>query len=163
MAKPMLVTFPFLLLLLDWVMFKRLDRKQLVEKLPFMAFTAVSCVVTYWVQLHGGAVRSDAVLTLPVRLGNAIVSYGAYLGQTAWPAKLAAFYPHAGVGLLPLLASLGALTVISAVAVALARTTPEVLMDGSGSSALSCLCSESFKWVCRPMRIATRTCRISDS
>ena len=94
-SKPMLVTLPFLLLLIDWPL-KRLNRSNaralVIEKLPYLALSAASSVVTYFVQRTAGA---TTVLTVPfaVRLDNAILSYVRYMGKLLWPVDLAALYP----------------------------------------------------------------------
>ena len=109
MSKPMLVTFPFVLLLLDvWPLARAqiggttsastaADRpvgwgRLLVEKIPFFALTAASCVVTFLVQEKSHA--TGLVLPLGSRLANAAASYWRYLGQTVWPVHLAVYYPH---------------------------------------------------------------------
>jgi tetratricopeptide (TPR) repeat protein len=103
MSKPMLVTLPFVLLLLDvWpldrVPLNRREfklkgfRRLLVEKLPFFALSLGSCWLTWVAQSRGHATYLR--LPLSARSANAIVSYVIYLGQTFWPAKLAIFYPH---------------------------------------------------------------------
>ncbi len=102
MCKPMLVTWPFVMLLLDFWPLQRLDRltpenrratlKRLVmEKLPFLALATASCAVTVIVQSE--AVAKTEIVPIFDRLGNALVSYVAYLGQMFWPARLAVFYP----------------------------------------------------------------------
>lgn len=106
MAKPMAVTAPFLMLLLDAWPLGRLPldvapdaarvRPLLVEKLPLLALSALSCVVTVAAQRAGGAVASLGALSLPERLGNAAVALVAYLGMFFRPAGLAVFYPHPG-------------------------------------------------------------------
>ena len=123
LAKPMLVTLPFALLLLDFWPLRRVkfegdgwaalrgrwrDVSRLVrEKAPLMILAAASCIVTFSAQQRGGAVVTAA--SLSARLGNAAVSYVAYIGKMLWPLHLAAFYParllsvwsvSAGVGLL---------------------------------------------------------------
>ena len=112
MAKPMLVTLPFVLLLLDyWPLgrFAAVEPRQagpdraralrrlgwlLVEKLPMLALAAVSCRLTIWAQAQVHALKTTDELSWCGRISNAILSYVAYLGQTFWPANLAAFYPH---------------------------------------------------------------------
>lgn len=102
MSKPMFVTLPFLLLLLDyWPLQRgansvRVWRWLAVEKLPFLALTLVSSVVTFLVQRKGGAVASVVGLPLGARIENALVSYVRYLFKTFWPADLATLYPHPG-------------------------------------------------------------------
>jgi Flp pilus assembly protein TadD len=117
LAKPMLVTLPAVLLLLDfWPLGRlRLGRsavpavaahapgpapvppwRVLAEKVPLLALAAASAAVTLYAQQRGGAVRSLEQLPLPARVGNALVSYVRYLGLTFWPADLAVFYPQSG-------------------------------------------------------------------
>ncbi|SPE57173.1 putative Tetratricopeptide TPR_2 repeat protein [Verrucomicrobia bacterium] len=103
MSKPMLVTLPFVLLLLDYWPLRRLESKSqkptirellplLTEKLPFFALSAASCTVTFLVQ--NAAMVNPAHLPIVQRLGNAAVACVAYLWQTFWPARLAIFYPY---------------------------------------------------------------------
>ncbi len=107
MSKPMLVTLPCLLLLLDYWPLQRLGfliqgstfkvqrskRWQLLkEKLPFFALSAASCVITFLVQQKGGAVLSTIHLPIGPRVANALMSYVRYLGKTVCPDHLAALY-----------------------------------------------------------------------
>jgi Flp pilus assembly protein TadD len=100
MSKPMLVTLPFVLLLLDYWPMKRFqlqpyDFRQLVfEKLPLFFLSAVSCTVTYLIQQSSHAVVSLTAFPFLTRLANAMVSYVAYIVNMVWPYKLSAFYPH---------------------------------------------------------------------
>jgi hypothetical protein len=89
LSKPMVVTLPFVLLLLDvWP----LDRKiRVKEKLPLFALVAASCVVTVIAQT--GAIGMASRFPLRLRLANAVLSYVAYLGKTLFPSRLAVFYP----------------------------------------------------------------------
>ncbi len=106
MSKPMIVTLPFVLLLLDYWTLKRLNNIQfsilnsqfsiLSEKLPFFFFTALSSVVTFFVQKSAGAVGSLNMFSLDIRIGNALVSYTSYIGKMFCPSHLAVFYPHPG-------------------------------------------------------------------
>lgn len=103
MSKPMAVTLPLVLLLLDYWPLER-DKKwpfgvntwlRLArEKLPLCLLAGASSWVTVLAQRAGGAVAEDTALPLNLRLGNAIVSYVAYMGKTFWPANLSVFYPH---------------------------------------------------------------------
>jgi tetratricopeptide (TPR) repeat protein len=147
MTKPMLVTLPVVLLLLDYWPLQRFRRKKpdreiqterfksivsdkqkqkskkeqqakdaikankpadpeykwsmayplLWEKIPLFALAIVSCIVTYIAQQKGGAVASIQTISLGVRIGNAFISYIAYIGKTVWPSNLAVFYPHTGL------------------------------------------------------------------
>jgi hypothetical protein len=104
LAKPTLVSLPFVLLLLDFWPLRRTAagaapgapalpwRRLAAEKLPLFALAAASCLVTYRVQ--GGAAAMLQHLPAATRLSNAVVAAAAYLGRTLWPARLAFFYPH---------------------------------------------------------------------
>src|SRR5947208_166739 len=104
MCKPMLVTLPFVLLVLDYWPLKRVRSQNselrsqrnllalVVEKLPLVALSVVSSVVTFAAQR--GAVGWTEQLPVLARINNAVVTYAAYMWQMLWPAKLAVFYPH---------------------------------------------------------------------
>jgi protein O-mannosyl-transferase len=97
MAKPMVVTLPFLLLLLDyWPLRRPMGWGLVIEKIPFFVLTLASSVVTFIVQRRGGAVSPLAGLPLPARIANAPVSYVRYLAKMFWPARLSVLYPHPG-------------------------------------------------------------------
>lgn len=138
MAKPMLVTTPFVLLLLDvWPLrrvaldgdgLRRLPRL-VTEKLPLFALVVGSAIATFVAQRAGGAVAELSLLPLGTRLANAVVAYARYLGTFLWPADLALIYPL--VLPIPAWQVLGAgalLVAISAVAVAQARRRPWLLV-----------------------------------
>ncbi len=96
LSKPMLVTLPCLLLLLDRWPLRRAGSTGItaslwLEKTPFFALSAASCVVTYLVQRNGGAVAER--LSFDVRLENAVMSVVSYLGKFFWPFDLAVGYP----------------------------------------------------------------------
>ena len=106
MSKPMMVTLPFVLMLLDYWPLKRwpgaLDDPTkirfnsagalILEKVPFFCLTIGASVLTFWAQTKEGTI----VEALPffMRVNNSIVSYAAYLEKTFWPVKLAVFYPY---------------------------------------------------------------------
>ncbi len=106
MAKPMLVSLPLLLLLLDGWPLRRLGPvswrrpgappawRVLLEKAPLAALAAASCVVTYHVQSTTGAVGTFEQYPLPIRVANALVAYRDYLWQMVWPLRLACMYPY---------------------------------------------------------------------
>jgi protein O-mannosyl-transferase len=124
MSKPMLVTLPCLMLLLDfWPLgrmrnagrtmpqaecgrqrlakgsggtMRRVPWHLLTEKVPFFLATAGAGVITYWAHQAGGHVEAMVELPLAARLGNALVSYSRYLGKLFWPVNLCAYYPHPG-------------------------------------------------------------------
>ena len=114
LAKPMLVTLPFVLLLLDYWPLGRVTLAAapephrvvtrsshrsvwlglLREKLPLFALAVASSVVTFVVQRHGGSVIGLDLAPFGLRAENALVSYVAYIGKMVWPSQLAAFYPY---------------------------------------------------------------------
>jgi len=103
MAKPMLITLPFVLLLMDLWPLRRMRmeaggrqewRRLVREKLPLFLLAIVSSVVTIVVQQRGGAVRDLEVVPWSLRIANALVSYAAYLVKTLWPVHLAVVYPY---------------------------------------------------------------------
>ncbi len=108
LTKPMLVTLPAVLLLLDIWPLKRFDADKgfvpqaawlAAEKIPLFALAAASSVVTFLAQRHGHSIAAIDVLSMPWRLANAVVAYGKYLLLTVWPHGLAVFYPHPGPAL----------------------------------------------------------------
>jgi len=94
MAKPMVVTLPFVLLLLDAWPLRRFSRKVILEKAPLFAISAAASVATYFVQRLAGSVASFDEVPFVFRAGNALVSYVTYLVQFLWPVNLAVFYPY---------------------------------------------------------------------
>jgi tetratricopeptide (TPR) repeat protein len=108
MAKSMLVTLPFVLLLLDYWPLDRLSPKRqkagskyslaylLIEKIPLFAMTLAACIVTFICQKKGGTMYTTEELGLLIRLANASISYLQYITRMIWPARLAMFYPHPG-------------------------------------------------------------------
>ncbi len=123
MSKPTLVTWPFVMLLLDYWPLGRMQNAEcrmqnaaasntqhatrtnrqsqilvplLVEKLPFFILAALATVVILVVQQRGGSLAMGERLSLGGRVGNALISYGRYLGKLFWPRDLVAYYPHPG-------------------------------------------------------------------
>jgi protein O-mannosyl-transferase len=146
MSKPMLVTLPFVLLLLDSWPLRRTRSAQspggngmsssapastwprlILEKIPFLILSAASCTVTLFAQK--AAVIPVASLPLAYRLGNALTACTAYLGQMVFPTRLAVLYPHAAVNLASWRAALalGILAGISVVVFRLRRRQPYLL------------------------------------
>jgi tetratricopeptide (TPR) repeat protein len=124
MAKPMLVTLPFVLLLLDYWPLNRFqsraatgfvgdqppnfrssgyDRlpihKAVMEKAVLFMMSLASCVVTVMAQQEAGALSGLEIVPLKFRIANALVSLAAYMGKMIWPQDLAVFYPHPGSAL----------------------------------------------------------------
>jgi tetratricopeptide (TPR) repeat protein len=143
MAKPMTVTLPFVLLLLDvWPLRRisfgsagpdgRLDAQWSVairlvrEKLPLIALGVVCSAVTFLNQLHAGSVRALGDFPLGVRLANAVLSYSTYIANMVWPVGLAAFYPYPRTlpDRLVIVAALLALVAVSVVVTSAVRRRP---------------------------------------
>lgn len=105
MAKPMLVTLPLVLLLLDFWPLKRFQTLEtgkaitrlLLEKIPLLLLSALFCFIT--VRVQESALSTADPLALPWRIGNAVHSYAVYLRQMIFPSGLALLYPHPGTGL----------------------------------------------------------------
>lgn len=105
MAKPQVVTFPFVLLLWDYWPLRRIKktlRKSelpflVLEKIPLLLLSAGNSLLTVWAQRNFGGFNPD--YSLFVRCENAVVSYVRYLGKALWPSHLAPMYPHPGASL----------------------------------------------------------------
>jgi len=140
MSKPMLVTWPFVMLLLDYWPLGRFEpsihNPQLStiwrlarEKIPFFILAAAGCVLTLVVQERTGALASGESLPLGARGGNALISYCRYMGKLFWPVDLAVFYPHPGYWpLAEVLLAGGLLAGISVVVLVKRRRHPFWLM-----------------------------------
>jgi Flp pilus assembly protein TadD len=139
LSKPMLVTVPCVLLLLDFWPLRRTTllrdepplgpspeplwkslRPLVIEKIPFFGLSLATCVATAIAQRRGGAVLTTEQVPMSMRVGNALVAYASYLRKTLWPNDLAAFYP--------LLRPWPMLTVLGAVAVLLTVTVVAVVL-----------------------------------
>jgi tetratricopeptide (TPR) repeat protein len=110
MAKPMIVTLPLVLLLLDYWPLNRFQLRPLNnenpagqrffyfglirEKIPLFILSVASCAITYLVQKSSGAVNSLSAIPFHVRIANALVSYVDYIGKMLWPHNLAVLYPY---------------------------------------------------------------------
>jgi tetratricopeptide (TPR) repeat protein len=137
MAKPMLITLPFMLLLFDVWPLGRLNvsagqwrplMKLFVEKIPLFALSAISGIITVVAQFRGGAIQNLDMLPFSQRVANALASYLLYIAQMLWPRSLIAHYSYerialwlAGIGLLILL-------LISALSLKVARRYPFILV-----------------------------------
>jgi tetratricopeptide (TPR) repeat protein len=137
MSKPMLVTLPLLMLLLDFWPLRRVQPDKpllgfgplLMEKIPFFALTLISCIITFLVQKAGGAVVLTNMISPQKRAANAVVAYARYLGKLLWPQNMAVIYPYpahipwwqvAGAGLL--------LIAISVIALRAAQRRPYLIV-----------------------------------
>jgi protein O-mannosyl-transferase len=130
LSKPMLVTLPFVLLLLDyWPLNRIKDQvwKRVLEKLALIALSAVSSIATFLAQR--GAIGWTEELPILERINNAVVSYVLYIWQMLWPVNLAAFYPHPEnrLQLWEIISSLLLLFCITAVAIALRKQRPYLI------------------------------------
>lgn len=103
LAKPINVTLPFVLLLMDFWPLHRFGHpdcpggsivRVIVDKLPMLLISLIFCLVTFMVQKNSGMVQSMGLFPLDTRIANAFVSYAAYLWDMVWPWNLAIFYPH---------------------------------------------------------------------
>jgi tetratricopeptide (TPR) repeat protein len=108
-SKPMVITLPFVLLLLDYWPLARLPEagaeanknmlpwsRLALEKLPLLALSAASALITMQAQQAGGAIRTTAEFSFGARIATAIWAYAMYLWKMVWPARLAPLYPHPG-------------------------------------------------------------------
>jgi len=146
MTKPMLVTLPFLLLLLDWWPLGRLRfrwapvkpvnssakpasmARLIAEKIPFFLLAAISSAVTFIAQKKGGAMQGIAALPVGDRISNAVLSYLSYLGKMFWPVNLALPYPYpAQFRFGPILGAALVLALISVWVVQQMRSRPYLL------------------------------------
>jgi len=122
LSKPMVVTLPFVLLLMDYWPLERLQRNMgegsdtpsplktfksdkaspsylVREKLPFFALSTIFSIVAFFAQQEGGSVESLDALPLKIRFANTLVAYVQYIGKMIWPHELAVYYPHPGSAL----------------------------------------------------------------
>jgi Flp pilus assembly protein TadD len=141
MSKPMVITLPFVLLLLDYWPLGRIRggradataaplSKLVVEKLPLIALSAASAVITMQAQRAGGAMRSTAQFSLAVRLENAVMAYAMYLWKMIWPSHLSPIYPHPGDSLAGWQVGTSALVLLAVTAVALKFRARRYLLTG---------------------------------
>lgn len=135
MSKPMLVTAPVVMLLLDFWPFHRIGGvarhstvtffTAVTEKVPFMLCSAASSVITIYAQRNGGAVVPLDVIPLVGRFQNTLVSYAGYIAKTVYPHDLAVLYPfNYSIPLWQIFSSALALLLISALSVRLWRKYP---------------------------------------
>ncbi len=132
LSKPMLVTLPFVLLLLDYWPLQRFRTRVLplvLEKCPLLVLSAASCVMTFLAQRQL-AVVSTLALPVSVRLSNALAAYAGYLVKMLWPVNLAVFYPHPGPSLTiaEVAGSAGVLLLLTRLAVGLRKQQPALLV-----------------------------------
>lgn len=133
LAKPMVLTLPVVLLLLDvWplrrITFDSITRRRvmplILEKIPFLMLSVAAAIVTIVAQHGGGAVKSLDQFPLGHRVANAVVSYVTYLWMQVLPLNLAVFYPNVPVPAWQVAGSVVALIAISWVAIRQASRQP---------------------------------------
>jgi tetratricopeptide (TPR) repeat protein len=128
MSKPMVVTLPFVLLLLDvWPLERGRWTRLIVEKIPLLTLAVATGVATLVVQSRVGAVAGLDALPLQARISNAAVADVIYIWKTIWPTNLAAFYPYRPVATVSVLVALLALLGASVAAIRFRRRAPYLL------------------------------------
>jgi len=129
MSKPMAVTLPFVLLLLDYWPLQRFQLsitdyrshwRLILEKAPFFALSIIECILTIKAQSQADAVVPIAGLPISTRVAHALVSYAHYLGATFWPTNLAVYYPYETR--IPFIAVIGAALVLALVSIMAIRS-----------------------------------------
>ena len=134
MAKPMLVSLPLVLLILDYWPLRRLKSAGLtrlvIQKSPMLILAAASSVITVIAQHRGHAAGSLAACSIGMRVSNALVSYLSYIAKMVWPKNLAVFYPHPRDTISAWLIVLSALVLagISLIAIRERRSRPYLLV-----------------------------------
>ncbi len=118
MAKPMLVTLPFVLVLMDYWPLNRLNSvrdlpKLIIEKAPLFVLAAMSAVITFIAQSEGGAVRTLERIPVGARISNAFVSYVEYIAMLFYPVNLAVWYPYNKN--IPIWETIGAFAIVIAI------------------------------------------------
>jgi len=143
MAKPMVITLPFVLLLLDYWPLGRAKGspagigvpqaswgKLIWEKVPLLALSAASAVITMTVQRAGGSIRSATQFSFGGRLENSLLAYGMYLWKAIWPLRLAPFYPHSGDSLAVWKLAASAVLLVAVTTLALRSRSKPYLLAG---------------------------------
>jgi tetratricopeptide (TPR) repeat protein len=135
LSKPMAVTFPFVLLLLDWWPLRRTSGEKtgwfrlVGEKVPLFLLSAVGSVITFIAQKESAAMVSLSAIPLTDRLTNAMASYAAYIGKAFWPEALSIFYPYDGPPALGrLVIALSVLIPVTAISIISFRRMPYLLI-----------------------------------
>ena len=133
MSKPMVVTLPCALLLLDYWPLQRLSlatwKRVLIEKIPFFIGVLMSCGVTLYGVSKAGAIVSDERFSLGLRVANTPISYVRYLGKLVWPTDLAVLYPMPPHWeLWKTLGSMLLLLILTGIFLALAKRAPYLIV-----------------------------------
>ncbi len=143
MSKPMIITLPLVLLLLDYWPLGRVEgspassvgatlsrAKLLAEKGPLLLLSTTSAVITMKAQQAGGAIRSTAQFSPGVRLENAVVANAMYLWKMIWPSHLAPLYPHPGDSLAAWQVVLSLLVLVAITGIVLTFGSKRYLLAG---------------------------------
>jgi hypothetical protein len=147
LSKPMLVTLPFVMLLLDYWPMGRIANVELrmsnyetlksfvirnsslaIEKIPFIALAIAISAVTFFLSKQGGMMTHGETLPFGARAGNALVSYCRYVGKCFWPANLSVYYPWHSWSAITALSAGALLLALTLVAFAQARQRPFLLV-----------------------------------
>ncbi len=143
-SKPMVITLPFVLLLVDYWPLKRVAgasadsdvpltfpwSRLALEKLPLLVLSAASALITMQAQRAGGAMRTTAQFSFGVRIANAIYAYALYLWKMVWPTHLAPLYPHPGDSLAAWQVLIATLVLIAITAIVLKLRALHYLLVG---------------------------------
>ena len=146
MAKPMLVSIPLVMLLMDYWPLKRFEARAdtdgqipgsggssywclLKEKIPFLVLVAISSIVTLYAQHNGSAITTLENTPLTTRLGNAVLAYQGYLEKMFWPRGLAVFYPYPeALAGWQVLGAIGLLSAVTIMAIRQRRNMPYLMV-----------------------------------
>lgn len=128
LSKQMLITLPFVLLLLDWWPRRRLNAAAVKEKAPLFVLTVIGAIVAVIGQRNLNAVQTSEALPFGDRLANAAVAYVKYLGKMFWPTDMAVIYPFTAVSTAAMLGALALLAAITAIAWSLRKRAPYLLV-----------------------------------
>lgn len=136
MAKPMLVTLPIIMLLLDYWPLHHVAqiggcalRQLFVEKIPFLVCSMLSGIVTIYAQQKGGSVSDTSVVPMLLRIENALTAYVLYLGKTFWPVDLTIYYPFpSSIPLWQPVCSLALLIAVTGAAIRARQNHPHLLV-----------------------------------
>ncbi len=130
LSKPMIVTLPFILLLLDFWPMRRFAgvpvRRLILEKVPLIVLSVGASVVAYIAQQRQATVAAVDQIPLALRIGNAFVSYFTYLRDFVWPANLAVFYPYIERPAWQTMGAVLAICALTAIAIRSIRSRPYI-------------------------------------
>ena len=139
MAKPMLVTWPFVMLLFDYWPLGRFRKEEagvkrsvvtrlVIEKLPFFVLVVLSSLITFIAQTQGGALRTVGAIPVGLRFCNALIAFTRYLSLTFWPHNLAPYYPYVSVVIWDAIFAAVGLAAITAICLTERKSRPYLLV-----------------------------------